>query len=103
MSPTREKTMTDRTREQQAEDALPQGVARGRSLNTPSEELQLRAGGVGPGGQIGPDPNTRRLQEGPSLSREPDGDLPQGPISGDPRTPVPTTAKGQDIDDQDQG
>jgi len=103
MSLNREKPMTDRNREQQAEDALPQGVARGRSLNTPAEELQLRAGGIGLGGQIGPDPNTRRLQEGQSSSREPEGDLPQGPISGDPRTPVPTTAKDQDIDDQDQG
>ena len=45
-------------KEQEAEAALPPGVARGRSLNTPSEALQERAGGVGPGGQIGPDPNT---------------------------------------------
>ena len=36
-------------KEQEAEAALPPGVARGRSLNTPSEALQERAGGVGPG------------------------------------------------------
>lgn len=94
--------MTDRNREQQAEDALPQGVARGRSLNTPPEEMQLRAGGIGPGGQIGPDPLTRRLQEGPSSSRQPEGDLPQGPLSADPRTPVPTSEKDEEVDDLDQ-
>lgn len=76
--------MTDRNREQEAEDALPNGVARGRSLNTPSEELQLRAGGIGPGGQVGPDPDTRRLQEAGAFDRDLDGDLPQGPVSGDP-------------------
>ena len=42
-------------KEQEAEAALPPGVARGRSLNTPSEALQERSGGVGPGGQIGPE------------------------------------------------
>ena len=28
--------------------------------------------------------------------------LPQGPLSADPRTPVPTTAKDEDVDDLDQ-
>ncbi|MBD3838204.1 MAG: hypothetical protein IE911_16185, partial [Brevundimonas sp.] len=50
-------------KEQEAEAALPPGVARGRSLNTPSEALQERSGGVGPGGQIGPDPNTLAVQK----------------------------------------
>ena len=68
-------------KEQEAEAALPPGVARGRSLNTPSEALQERAGGVGPGGQIGPDPNTL----------------------ADPRTPVPTTAKDEAVDDLNEG
>ncbi|EDX80532.1 MAG: hypothetical protein ACT6RD_00555 [Brevundimonas sp.] len=45
---------------------------------------------------------TQRLQEGPSSSRQPEGDLPQGPLSADPRTPVPTTAKDEDVDDLDQ-
>jgi hypothetical protein len=89
-------------KEQEAEAALPPGVARGRWLNTPSEALQERAGGVGPGGQIGPDPNTLAVQKTPHDQR-PEGDLPQGPISGDPSTPVPTTAKDEAVDDLNEG
>lgn len=89
-------------KEQQAEDALPEGAARGRSLNTSSEALRERAGGIGPGGQVGPDPNTDRVLKTPN-DKQPEGDLPQGPISGDPRTPVPTTAKDEAVDDLDQG
>lgn len=50
--------------DQEAEDALPPGVAKGLRLDTPPQEQQLQAGGIGPGGQVGPDPSTRRLQEG---------------------------------------
>lgn len=93
--------MTGSNTEQQAEDALPEGVARGRSLNTPSEDLRLRAGGVGPTGEPGPDPDAVR-QNG-ELPATPGGDLPQGPLSAEPRTPVPSTAKGETVDDLDQG
>lgn len=46
-----------------AEAALPLGVPRGRALDMTAEEQRLVAGGIGPGGQIGPDPETRRMQE----------------------------------------
>lgn len=47
--------------DQEAEAALPPGVAKGRRLDTTPAEQQLAAGGIGPGGQPGPDPATRRL------------------------------------------
>jgi hypothetical protein len=50
--------------DQEAEDALPPGVAKGLRMDTTPREQQLQAGGIGPGGQVGPDPSTRRLQEG---------------------------------------
>lgn len=92
-----------KSQEQSAEDALPEGVARGRSLNTPSDELRQRAGGLGPTGEPGPDPRAQEVEHNSAFDHRPDGDLPQGPISGDPRTPVPTTAKDDDVDDLNQG
>lgn len=56
--------------DQEAEAALPPGVAKGRRLDTTPTEQQLAAGGVGPGGQPGPDPATRRLQEGRTDARD---------------------------------
>lgn len=91
-----------RTQEQSAEDALPKGVARGRSLNTPSDELRRRAGGLGPTGEPGPDPRTLEVEHNSAFDHRADGSLPQGPVSGDPRTPTPTTAKEEDVDDLDQ-
>ena len=82
-----------RNAEQTAQGALPGGVAPGRSPGMPAEADQLEAGGVGPGGQVGPDPATRRLQEGKSHSREEDAGH-EGPISGSVGTPSPTRTKG---------
>lgn len=79
--------------EKAAQDALPEGVAPGRSPGMPAEADQLEAGGVGPGGQVGPDPATRRPQEGKSHSREEDAGH-EGPISGSVGTPSPTRTKG---------
>lgn len=59
--------------DQEAEAALPPGVAKGRRLDTTPTEQQLGAGGIGPGGQPGPDPATRRLQEGRTDARDFEG------------------------------
>lgn len=79
--------------DREAEAALPPGVAKGLRLDTTPQEQQLQAGGVGPGGQAGPDPATRRLQEGRTYARE---ETPghEGPISGSPAAPGPTRAQG---------
>ena len=82
-----------RNTEQTAQGALPDGVAPGRSPGMPAEADQLEAGGVGPGGQVGPDPATRRLQEGKSHAREEDAGH-EGPISGSVGTPSPTRTNG---------
>jgi len=82
-----------RDTEQTGQDALPEGVAPGRSPGMPVEADQLEAGGVGPGGQVGPDPETKRLQEGKTHSREENAGH-EGPISGSVGTPSPTRAKG---------
>ena len=79
--------------DQEAEAALPPRVAKGLHLGFTPEEQQLQAGGVGPGGQTGPDPNTRRFQEGGTYARE-DGPGYEGPISGSPATASPTRAQG---------
>lgn len=81
------------TTDRDAEAALPPGVAKGLRLDTTPEEQQLQAGGIGPGGQIGPDPMTRRLQEGKTYARE---DTPghEGPISDSPTTGSPTRPNG---------
>lgn len=50
---------------------LPAGVARGHQPGDSAEQDQLTDGGIGPGAEgPGPDPATRRLQEGRSFSRE---------------------------------
>ena len=79
--------------DQEAEAALPPGVAKGRRLDTTPEEQQLQAGGIGPGGQVGPDPTTRRLQEGRTYATD---ETPghEGPISGSPGTASPTRPHG---------
>lgn len=71
-----------------AEAALPPGVAKGLRLNTTPEEQQLQAGGIGPGGQVGPDPATRRLQEGRTDAND---ETPghEGPISASSATARP--------------
>lgn len=51
--------------ESEAEAALPPGVARSLHPGGSVEQDQLTSGGVGPGGQIGPQPETRRRQERP--------------------------------------
>ena len=71
--------------DQQAEAALPPGVAKGLRLDTTPQEQQLQAGGIGPGGQVGPDPSTRRLQEGRTYDAEKTPGR-EGPISGSPGT-----------------
>ncbi len=49
---------------------LPPGVARGHQPGDSPEQDQLTDGGIGPGAEgPGPDPNTRRLQEGRSFAR----------------------------------
>lgn len=82
-----------RNAEQTAQGAVPGDVAPGRSPGMPAETDQLEAGGVGPGGQVEPDPATRRLQEGKSHSREENAGH-EGPISGSVGTPNPTRTKG---------
>ena len=76
-----------------AEAALPPGVAKGLRLDTTPEEQQLQAGGIGPGGQVGPDPATRRLEEGRTYANE---DTPgqEGPISESSVTARPTRPDG---------
>lgn len=71
------------TSDREAEAALPPGVAKGCRLDTTPTEQQLAAGGVGPGGQPGPDPTTRRLQEGRTDARDFEGQ--SGP--GEPTAP----------------
>lgn len=82
-----------RNTDETAQDALPEGVAAGRSPGMPREADQLEAGGVGPGSQTGPDPKTRRLQEGETHSRKENAGH-EGPISGSVGTPSPTRSKG---------
>lgn len=76
-----------------AEAALPPGVARGLRLDTTPEEQQLQAGGIGPGGQVGPDPATRRLQEGRTYAiEETPGQV--APVSESSVTARPTRPDG---------
>jgi hypothetical protein len=70
--------------DQEAEAALPPGVTKGRRLDTTPTEQQLAAGGVGPGGQPGPDPATRRLQEGRTDARDSEGQTEPNEPSGLP-------------------
>ena len=81
------------TTDKEAEDALPPGVARGLRLDTTPQEQQLQAGGIGPGGQVGPDPATRRLQEGRTYVHD-DTAGHEGPISDSPVTASPTRPYG---------
>ena len=76
-----------------AEAARPPGVAKGLRLDTTPEEQQLQAGGIGPGGQVGPDPATRRVQEERTYANE---ETPgqEGPISGSSITARPTRPGG---------
>lgn len=87
------------TTETEAEKALPPGVARSSTPGEAVERSQLTAGGVGPGGQTGPDPVTRPLQEGRTYAR-PVASGHQEPLSGAPDAPgiaEPTDqADGQD-------
>lgn len=53
----------------------------------------MEAGGVGPGGQVGLDPETKRLQEGETHSRGENAGH-EGPISGSVGTPSPTRTEG---------
>ena len=70
--------------DQEAEAALPPGVAKGRRLDTTPTEQQLAAGGIGPGGQPGPDRATRRLQEGRTDARDFEGQTGPNEPSGSP-------------------
>ena len=76
-----------------AEAALPPGVAKGLRLDTTPKEQQLQAGGIGPGGQVGPDPATRRVQEGRTYANE-DTSGHEGPISESSATTRPTRPDG---------
>lgn len=82
-----------RKAEQTGQDVLPEGVAPGRSPGMDVEADQLEAGGMGSGGQVAPDPETKRLQEGKTHSREENAGH-EGPISGSVGTPGPTRTKG---------
>lgn len=73
------------TSDQEGEAALPPGVARGRRLDTTPAEQQLAAGGIGPGGQPGPDPATRRQQEGPPDARGSEGQTGPNEPLGSPK------------------
>ncbi len=75
--------------DQEAEAALPPGVAKGLRLDTTPADQQLQAGGIGPGGQVGPDPATRRLQEGRTYATEETAGH-EGPISDSPGAASPT-------------
>lgn len=69
--------------DKEAEDALPPGVPRSLSPGRDPKHDQLVSGGVGPGGQVGPDPTTRPLQEGKTYAQQEAGDDHVGPLGGD--------------------
>lgn len=73
-----------------AEAALPPGVPRSLSPGRSPKHDQGVSGGVGPGGQIGPDPITRPLQEGKTYARDAAGEDHVGPLGGDASRPTTT-------------
>ncbi len=77
--------------DREAEAALPPGVARGTGPGHTPEDDRLTSGGMGPGGQVGPQPETRRLQDRPPEVNEASH---EGPISASPFTPSPSRAHG---------
>lgn len=79
------------TTDAEAEAALPPGVARGTGPGKTPEDDRLTSGGVGPGGQVGPQPETRDLQERPPAVNE---TTHEGPISSSPFTQSPTREHG---------
>lgn len=75
------------TAKREAEVGLPKTVAPGTGPGRTPEDDRLTSGGIGPGGQVGPQPETRRLQDRPP---EVNAASHEGPISASPSTPSPT-------------
>ena len=79
------------TSDREAEAALPAGAPHGTGPGHTPEGDRLTSGGIGPGGQIGPQPETQRLQDRPP---EVNAASHEGPISSSPSTPSPTREDG---------